>query len=411
MPPQWKQYEPNPISPHHMGLLEKLSNSRPGDYNAPFNEALKEKQAIEAQQLNQQSVQLTLDAKQRAAAQEKAQAEAIAAEFGNMDPNAPIDMVKVWDAVQRNALKHNDIKTATDIERVRREKENGADAPLSASQRLLFEQQIGRPLPPETTLRDLNTLGAFERTKVASNRAATYDKQVEENKARRQQIIQSYAPGGFEADTDPVTGQGPNKEDGKKFTATAVAHSELHGLLNDLEDSLQISSGNDPSDPEFQNQKQIIGQMLVAINKKNNFGATLSPNELRMNNSALPQIFANPVTGVGQSLVNMQLGRDPFDAINNLRRMLEQDFEGQRVLYKFRRKGSTLGMPYGGGAGGDSQAMPEIGGLSRSLPELAGVPSPTPTGPPAPQAQSDRTPEEIAYKEQHLAKLRAQAGQ
>jgi hypothetical protein len=162
MPPQYKTYEPAPLSPYTMGLLQEVSSTHPGDFNAKYNDALKTKQAIESQQLNQQSVQMSLAEKQRQAAQEKAQADALAIELGKMDTNAPIDMNKVWEVVQRNAVKHNDIKTATDIERATRESAYGSNQLLDPGVAL----NLG--LPPETTVAEAR-LAIKERERLDRN--------------------------------------------------------------------------------------------------------------------------------------------------------------------------------------------------------------------------------------------------
>jgi hypothetical protein len=398
-----------------MGLLQEVSSTHPGDFNAKYNDALKTKQAIESQQLNQQSVQMSLAEKQRQAAMDKAQSEALMAQYGGANAGADIDMTKVADIIKLNAIKHGDPDRALAADKIARQQKD--DRELTAVEAM----QMG--VPVGSTVAIANAILRSRSIGVAGDKAKTYSDQVQFNKDKFERTIASYAPGGFEPEVDPVTKQAPTKQDADKFRVTAASHGRIHLALDNLEASLSISDGNDPNHPEFMRQKAFLAEIAKALKEKENFGAALTGNEQKLNSAGLPQILSREDMSATGALIAAGLGRDAQDAVNVMRAMLSQDFDLQLKLYKFKRKQDMQGLP---GGLRDSYSLPSMNGVAstsdntQAMPDpnalaqlLAGQPNPqpTPTGPPAPQVQSDKTPEEIAYKEQHLAKLRAQAGQ
>lgn len=232
----------------------------------------------------------------------------------------------------------------------------------------------------------------------------------------------SFAPGGFEPDVDPITKQGPTELDGKLFTESAVAHSRLHSDLDMLEAALSVPGGNDPRSPIFTRQKSILSDILIALKEKNNFGAALTGLEAKYNAAGLPQVIARPDVGLTEAVMSAGLGRDPMQLVNDMRALLSTDFDQQRVLYKFKRRVGTAGLPAAvndGTSEGTSFRIPmsnpagaaAVPPNAQPRPAGAPAPQPTPSGPPAPQA-SRWTPEQEAriqeMTNQKIAELRGQ---
>jgi hypothetical protein len=399
-----------------MGLLEKLSN--PVDFKAVYNEGLKEKQAIESQQLNQQSVQLSVAERQRKADQDRAQAEALMAQYGGANAGT-FDPADAMETMKRVAVQYGDADRAIDLAKATRDlkQQSAIHQPIPASQLEMYEAELGRKLPIGTTPADLDRLGGIRRVNISADKATTYAEQLQFQKDKYKQIMASYAPGGFEPDVDPVTKQGPNKRDGELFTKSAEAHARLHSDLDMLEATLSMSGGNDPGSPIFLRQKAILSDILIALKEKNNFGAALTGLEAKYNAAGLPQILARPDVGLTEAVLAAGLGRDPSDIINTMRSLLSTDFDQQRVLYKFKRKDGTVGLP--AALSGDSFRLPmsnpagvaAVPPNAQPRPAGAPAPQPTPSGPPAPQV-SRWTPEQEAriqeMTNQKIAELRGQ---
>ena len=195
-------------------------------------------------------------------------------------------------------------------------------------------------MPPTATVGQVKLENQLRNSKTAEDRAGTTKERFAELKRQYDAWRASSAPGGWEADIDPKTGAGPSKEnkDGSKFTAVVMTNGKIQAYLDDLGESLAKGGSNDPADPEFQNQRQIISNIQSAMKERNNFGAALTDIENKINNGMLPRILARPDIGVGAILIEEGLGRDPIEAIDNLKKILDQEVDVAAKTYKFKRK-------------------------------------------------------------------------
>lgn len=357
-----------------------------------FSDAEKAQAILRAQELANQSNQISVQTKQQTFDDDQKLREALVAKYGTgTESFNPDDALQV---AQGLAAQTGNLDSMLAIERAQKERRGDSNVPLTATQRQLVQSQTGLEVPEGVTAKDLMTVAGLQK-------ANTYAKSVNETVDKRSDQIQSSAPGGFEADIDSSTGQGPTNDDGKKFTATVRAHSRINNDLDMLEESLRKSGGNDPSDPEFQRQRAILGDISIALKEKNGFGAALTPNEERLNSSSLPTILSRSDVGAAGAMVAAGLGRDPFDAVNTMRALLSTDFDQQATIYKFRPKGNSRGLP--AAQSGQSFRIPKAGYGDTSF-----VAAPTPT--PAPMPNGGANDDEAAYKEQYKARLRAQRG-
>lgn len=416
MPPQYKFYEPLPVT-NYAGLPKELFNTPPVNFQADYNAALQDKQTLEGGQL-------ALEQKQRAAAMDKAQVDALIAQYGGANAGQPLDPAAISETIARNAMQHGDANRALEAVKQGRQfkLDRAVDEPLSEEMRLVYERQMGMPLPKGISLSGIDRLLRSQGLGISADKAQTYRSQFEFNKERYDRTMASFAPGGFEPDVDPVTKQGPTDLDGKLFTESAVAHSRLHSDLDMLEAALSIPGGNDPRSPIFTRQKSILSDILIALKEKNNFGAALTGLEAKYNAAGLPQVLARPDVGLTEAVVAAGLGRDPMQLINDMRSLLSTDFDQQRVLYKFKRREGTVGLP--AALSGTSFRLPmsnpagaaAVPPNAQPRPSGPPAPQPTPSGPPAPQQQQegDLSPEEQAevdrMAQEMIAQSRAQRG-
>lgn len=279
-----------------------------------------------AQQLKTQQDEIATQQKQQAFDRQNQVREDIQSRFSD---GGDEDLDNALGIIQASALEAGDYETALSVEKSRRIRKGDTPQPLTPQQRQLLSPLVG-DIPEGATTKDLDLYGSLLGKKA-------YTLQVGDNIDKRQDMLQSLAPGGYQSDVDPVTGQGPTKKDGDTFTKAVAAHTKIQNYLNQLEASLGSGRGNDPTDPEFVNQRQLIAAMQVAFKEKNNFGAALTANEQLINDAQLPVILARSDVGVGRALVEAGLGRTPQDAIRYLRETLRQELDGQAPIYKFKK--------------------------------------------------------------------------
>lgn len=308
-----------------------------------FNKDLAEQRILEAQGMTNDINRIKVADAQRQEESDRLLREELIAKYGGESPQE-FNSDEALTTAQKLAIGQGDLDTALNVEKIQDSRLNYR--PLSADQKRLFEQELGYSVPDGMTTSDLNAL-------INLRGKNTYAQSLEDNRDKRQDQIASYAPGGYEAIIDPNTGQAPQREDSKKFTTAAAAHTKINSYLDQLEDSLSIAGSNDPTSPEFVRQRQLISAIQVAFKEKNNFGAALTANEQAINDAQLPRILAKADVGVGTALVEAGLGRDPREAIRNLKGILARELDTQAQVYKFRRKGEQqasqpLAQPYGG---------------------------------------------------------------
>lgn len=384
MPPQYQTYEPSPeLGRYYREVLQRSAN--PVDFKAVYNEGLKEKQAIEAQQLNQQAVQLSVNEKQRAAAQEKAQAEAIAAQFGNMDPNAPVDMNKVWDIVQRTAIKNNDIKTATDIERATRESGSKKISPAIAT-------RLG--LPPGTTEAEARLVGYKTHTDNVQGR---FDNPIQQ--ARREYgAIKAY---------QEITGT--------KIRQPTNSQEEEFKSLSNLRD---FASNTLETYLPYISENRLV--RWGEINVNSNSAVARFKNELVQLTYSLAAAYnGKKISETDYKFMAPLLEPQPFDTLetveDKVRRALEfADISKENLVGTAEALGRNL---QGLGTGRNSASAIDIKAVPppnfgaqqpdpNAIAQQYGQPGPTPTGPPAPN--SGRTPEQEARYQKVKAARAAQ---
>ena len=295
-----------------------------------YTDYAKTQAALLAQRLANENNQITLQNNQVAQEQQNAVREAMKSVYANKDPNdmAQMDPEAGLRAAQSEYLKQGDPLSATTIQRAVRESDTYkpyGDAELES-----LSRSLGIPLPKGST-------PAFVNQMIQGGRAVAYSDQVQFGQDRYNRGIESLAPGGYKAKIDPVTGQGPTKEDGKLFTKTVKTHSDIQNKLNELELSFNRSDPNNPNAPEYIKQKGILGEIQTALKEKNGFGANLAGNEEKLNNATLPEVYARPDMTIGKALISQGFGRDPVEALKNLRGLLNQDLASQEFIYKFTR--------------------------------------------------------------------------
>lgn len=371
MPPS---YRPLPVEPPTGLTLDAFR--RQGSTIADYEKDLAIRRATEL--ANQQNEIRTAEA-QRVADEEKVYREALAQHYGNSNIG-DIDPTVGLQLAQKLALQGGNIDRALAIERAT--KSRAGSIPLSPEQLRFASDLMGRELPPGSTQDDVDRYNALSRTNI-------YNSSVQETQDKRQDELAALAPGGYQSGIlDEATGimQMPRKEDGKKFTTAVVAHEKIDSYLNQLTSSLSAAGSNDPTSPEFVRQRQLISAIQVAFKEKANFGAALTQNEEFIMNGQLPRLLARSDVGLGTALVELGLGRDPLDAITNLKQILKEELEVQRRAYKFSKIPSNT-----------NQQQDLSGALNRS-----GTPPPN----------TAITPEEQAYKQQKVqeALARLQAG-
>lgn len=401
MPPS---YKPQSVTIPGGVIGESFNNS-----GTDFEKALAVAQALEAQGLNNDSVQLSVDQRQRAATQSNQFEDELSAQIkaaqlraeqaiAPMDPTtgAPMDPataeqspqtfdpIEGYKLAQKIAMQQGNLGAAAEAARAQRSLQDtrGEVAPLTETQRQFLGSAIGpEGIPEGITSKDLALRGALQRGNI-------YEKSVNETADKRSDMIQSLAPGGWQVQIDPQTGQGPNKEDGKKFTVATAAINKINSYLDQLDESLAAGGGNDPTDPEFVRQRQLIAAIQVAFKEKNNFGAALTVNEQLITDAQLPRILARNDIGVGRAMIEAGLGRDPRDAISNLKTIINNELETQAHTYKFGRARAT------------QQQAPDVAGAMERGAGTAQVPGST----------GGFTPEQRAKIDAMKARIRSQQG-
>jgi len=330
-----------------------------------LNNAIAEEETLQGVELQNQAREIQVAEAQRQESQNQRRRDLLTEKFGTLSPDQ-FDPNEAFRVIQGLALQEGDSDTALNVERVISERQYGRQGyqPLTEAQRQFLAPVLGNEIPEGITEKDVSLRSTLERGNI-------YGQQVAETKDKRQDGLQSLAPGGFTTTIDPATGQGPTVNDGKKFTATVAAHSRINSDLDALEASFQVSGGNDPSHPEFQRQKAILGDIMIALKEKNNFGAALTVNEQMINNSGLPQVFSRIDSGLGEAFAASGLGRDPIEAVRNMRALLSTDFDQQATIYKFQPKANN-GLP--AAQSGQSFRIPRANnqqpvGSSSSLPK------------------------------------------
>lgn len=368
MPPSYKEL-PVQIP---QGLIGDTFNQKAID----FTDAEKIQAALRAQELNNQAVQLSVDAKQRQADQEKELRDALIAQYGAdapTDPNDPnankYDPIEGYKTAQRISLQHGDLAAAKDAAMAQRSLQGGIqDRPLTDIEAVQLD------VPPGTTLAVANSMLRSRNLGISAGNLDARNRGLNEAVDKRSDAIQSYAPGGYEANIDEK-GQGPGKKDGELFTVAITAHDRINNDLDMLEQSFANSDPNDPTAPEFLKQKALLGDIQIALKQKNNFGAALTANEERLNNATNPVVLARPDVGAGTALINAGLGRDPLDSINNMRVILGADLESQAFRYKFKKSSNRPAPsfdPNTNSPGDISGAMDRSGAGTAGTPEVAG---------------------------------------
>jgi len=246
MPPQ---YQPLPVT-NYEGIPKELFNQPRVDFNAEYNKALSAKQALEAQQLNNQSVQLSVADKQRQADYEKAQAEALMAQFGganavNFDPDAALQ------TAQRIAIQSGDLDNALAIERVTRERAN-SDYVLMGEEAKRLGVREGTPLPVyramqrQQELNDINTRFSDPAREKARIYGAERARQVVEGDTRSQLPV-------------PERGKLQSGEGAKQSIETVVSLlPQLDvGALNALKSGKVTDLYKDPGSPAYRMYAQL----------------------------------------------------------------------------------------------------------------------------------------------------------
>lgn len=255
--------------------------------------------------------------------------DALAAKFGNMPEGQPVDLNEMYKAGMELAVKYGDLGLATDMQRAQNNYAGNLDRPIPADKLDIYSQQMGGvKLPEGTTIRDLNTMGAL-------SRGEAYITGIDNTQKRFDIGIQSTAPGNLRAKIDPQTGQAPNKDDGKIMRIATDSHTRIQQKLIDLERSFKTSDPNDPFGKDFMKQRALLGEIQKALKDKENFGAALTLNEERLMNIALPRVFARDDISLAKGLADAGLGRDPTEAIINMRKMLQQDYIAQAHFHKY----------------------------------------------------------------------------
>jgi len=322
-----------------------------------FEDYDKAQAAQRALELANQHNEIAVGAAQRQADEAARMRQELEAQYGQANPADPnsFDPTAGLRTAQRIYAQQGNVDGMLQVERVLKERGIGNE-PLTPEQSQFLENLTGVKIPPGITKSDV-TLGA------GLQRSTTYNRSINEQIDKRSDMDASLAPGGWTINEDPTTGQKPNKDDGKKFTVAVNSHRMLNSYLDQLDASLATAGSNDPSSPEFVKQRQLIASMQVAMKKKNEFGAALTANEQLINDNILPVILARNDVGVGRAMVEAGFGRDPREAIKNLRQILNEELQSQAATYKFR-------------------PATDNGGSS--------TPTPTPTGAPQPYAPPGR---------------------
>lgn len=381
MPP-YKQYEPLPVT-NYEGIPKELFNTPPVDYQQKYNQALQAKQALEAQQLNNQAVQLSVEARQRQAAYEKAQAEALSAQFGGLNPQE-FDADKALQTAQRIAIQSGDLDNALAIEKATRDRAN-SDYLLVGEEAKRLGVPEGTPLSVARTLQrqqeitDINTRFSDPAREKSRIYGAERARQVVEGDTRSQL---------------PVAERGKlQSAEGAKASINKVLTllPELDiGALNALKSGKVTDLYKDPGSVAYRTYAN-LSLLKKQVARMNDSGA-LTELDVEM---FAPLTEGSPVYDDPQSLA-MRMS-DLMEYI---------DTKVESVLSTNEKAGANVKAFRTGQV---PAPVPNYEELSAPVERLAGQPNPqsTPSGPPVPQGL---TPEEQAYKEQHKAKLRAQRG-
>ncbi len=298
-----------------------------------LNDAIKKEQAADAGSIANSLNQIKLEETQRAADQEKALRDELIKIYGS-EGSQEFNADDALNMAQKVALGQGDLDTALNVEKIQDNRFTNK-TPLTPERRALFEQELGYAIPDGMTAGDVTNL-------INLRGKNLYGQQLSDNKEKDQRNLHSLAPGGWEATIDQTSGQAPTKDDGRKFTATVSAYNKVNNYLDQLTDSISKGGGNDPTDPEFVRQRQLLGGIQVAFKEKNNFGAALTANEQAINDAQLPVLLANPNTSIAKALVESGMGRTPQEAIANLKLMLNGELESQAMTYKFKPKALSV---------------------------------------------------------------------
>lgn len=372
-----------------------------------FDQTLAIQAQLRAQELNnqraemqRQSEEIALAERQRAVDEQAQIRDAISRTFtpigqggsetGAMVPDTlgggtiddKFDPTQTFDAVKRILGQQGNLDGMLAVERATKERASGQ--PLSSSTLDLFGNELGYRPPEGTTLQDISTLATLKGKNL-------YGQSLEDNRTKREEDKSSLLPDGFEGN--------PTKKDSEIFKTAYVESRKVQDTLDKLEASVARTGNNQMSGADYLEQKQLVGNLASIMKGPSflNLGASMSQGEAAFLATQLPVLMSTPGSDIRQILTEQGFGRDPVDAIRNLKRQIESNvqIEGEgRNIYKRGTREKSVDV----GSEVDTSFDPGFKTSPTMIPKVS------------PSSNTNRSAEEQAYKEKYKATLRAQRG-
>lgn len=324
------------------GLIGQDFNQQAQD----FTDAEKIAQALQAQDLNNQSVQLSVDAKQRQADQEKAIREALIARFGGDQPSpmgtitdpsgTPVDPVtnealpgsanigqqnnydpkEALNIASRIAAQSGDLNSMVEIAKTQKQMNSAADRLLTPDELVILEQN-GLKLPAGSSITDARLAVSLKNSGIQRDRVDNLQSRHVDNFGLSKEKFgytkekDTNAPGIFDPIVNPDTGN------------PRVITTHMQNTLSALEPSLStvIRNGDDLinrlqtdriaiGDP-MAAQAQAIANMLPALRALDNQGVRF--NEF-IKGIDIQQLGDD--AGLAHRIAGVFVGQDPVAAVD-----------------------------------------------------------------------------------------------
>lgn len=198
-------------------------------------------------------------------------------------------------------------------------------------------------------------MAAISRNKAALEmydrltRGNTYESQQEFQRQKRAEDISSRRS----SRAVPKPGQTPSDKDAEEVKSANITTDNFNRELDNLEQSL-IEKGDALTGKESQKQISAIYSLLLYQKQRFGGGAAYTELEAKLANEVLPKLST---TNLSDALLSAGLGRDPLEAIRNMRRIINDEFANIAD-----NRGFTV-TPYGGGSGSSGAQTKTVNGV------------------------------------------------
>ena len=129
----------------------------------------------------------------------------------------------------------------------------------------------------------------------------------------------------------------PSADDAKIVKKRIAVTDRVNSLVNELEESVKKTGAFQYTGPEAQKQRQYASQVMLELKELANLGAALTGTEKSILMGVLPVLSQNPEANPFSVLMEQGLGRDPVQAMRNLRQIMNEGLETELRPRKYIR--------------------------------------------------------------------------